>query len=89
MRTLPITHDELIAAADRATTDGMRDRLVSYLDSLAEALPSYAHPIRMARAYALARDPEASMRAYMASPVSSVAERAAIILAFEHVGWVL
>lgn len=66
-----------------------QEQIIEYLDSLAEALPSYAHPIRMARAYALARDPEASMRAYMASPVSSVAERAAIALAFEHVGWVL
>ena len=69
--------------------DRTQEAIIEYLDSLAEALPSYAHAIRMARGYALARDPEASMRAYMASPITSIPERAAIALAFEHVGWAL
>ena len=68
-----------------------QDRLITYLESLATALPKYRHPIMMVRGYALGTDPETALRTYYPGPytLASAQERAAIALAFEHVGWTL
>ena len=86
----------MVPASDRMhDTQGVRTmlhKLIDYLDDLVRAVGTERdrHAVPMVRCYALARDPRDAMSAYYhGSPIASVQERAAIVCAFDFMGWSL